>query len=107
MTIKINSTEYEIKKLSKKQLLECVNKSKLVYEKLIINNDNNELALALAEYGTLCYYCLYKDNNKAFKSPKNALSCLSISELCTVYDAYNKLSNEFKNSQTECGEKHD
>ncbi len=93
MTITISDTEYEIRKLSTMQMMECIKNSKATYESLTVDNDNAELGSALAEYGALCSACLYIGDEPAFKTSNEVLACLSIDELCDVYDAYKTISN--------------
>lgn len=92
MKVTIGSKEYEIKKLSAKEMFDCIESAKIVYETLTLCNDNKELASALAEYGALTCACLYKDTARVFQTPNEALSCLSIDALCDIYDAYVNLN---------------
>lgn len=96
MKITVGSARYELKKLSRLEMLVCINKARETFKQIDGGKNSIELASALAEYGALAAACLYKGNTPAFSSPKEALSCLSVDELCVVYDRYNKMN---------CGEK--
>lgn len=108
--IKLGNQIYQIKRLSAIEVHECIIRAEGIFEALKhrvysdvengVSEECIELARALGEHATLVYMCLYlsDEEGRAFSSPMQAMSEFSISQLCTVYDEYCRLSDTENNN---------
>lgn len=83
--------EIILKELSSLDIFECDRLAKKLEKDIIKDDMDKPLLAALCEDGTLCFMACYKADDgdkKAFASPLEALTRLSIAELCTLRNEY-------------------
>lgn len=83
--------------LSAAEALECLRTATAFQERLSLPDGIAYLSETLAEYGALCAFCLFREGEKAFESPEEALRTLTLDELCDVYDSYCLLNGDEEN----------
>lgn len=94
MKLNLREKTYEIEKLSGLEMLNCVGEYKKTLSKLSFDEEDEELASSLAEYGALVAFALKTDGRRNFESGLSALKELTVDELCLVYDCYKAVCAE-------------
>ncbi|MDF2567112.1 MAG: hypothetical protein K0R90_568 [Oscillospiraceae bacterium] len=90
--MKLLPKQYEVRLLSKQEILRCIDESETLYQVLSKDAESEQLARAWAESGALCAFCLFDQQGKiVFDSGIEAVKKLSVGDLSLVYQEYTRL----------------
>lgn len=93
--------DYEIRELSTIDLINAKNYFKELCPFFILICGEKKLGKKLCEYACLARYCLYKDNQTAFKNIFSALKAVQANDLDNIFNEYASCFNEKTKNTTE------